>query len=1171
MYRKHPLSCLINEGLLDLREHWMFWWDLSFLEVILQSSVMRDVTKLNISCRSLGNRGAKALATQRSLSNLLTLNVADNSIGDEGATLLLASPNLSNLIAMDLSFNQFSGEGLEALVNAKSLRNLTTLNLSNNRLGSEGVKALVKTELVRKLTTLNLGNNRIGSEGVKALADSESLCNLTTLDLSQNNISQRLKKLLDSEGLSNLTIHRLKNSYINDEGIKGLVNSQYLRNLTTLKLANIDITIEGLSALANSEFLPKLTTLEIANNNIGKEGVIELTNSVNISKLTTLDLSNNILGDEGTEELVSSATLSKLTALNLSDNALGDKGAKKLANSEALSNLASLTLNNNNISKEGVKALINSTTLSNLRHLTLRGNPVVDIPERLLDDISALRTFFRLKETEQEKPLTILKAFIIGQPGVGKTTLFRALSQQPLDLGKLPRTHGADRMSIMIRVKSDLQPEVDVKLNVVDFGGQRLQMMVHSLFISEKAVYFLVLNQDSTSDNIRFWLNCIKSVIKERGDVRILPIRNPSLNQNARPLPTELLNLLVPKASEQFRVANEVTLDVQPPSLQMSNGGDTVASTDNIIQTLSYELATFPFKTGFEVHIRIAEYIRENLESLFPEPFYHTNAFNQIIKRDKVIDGLLKGSMERASIDKKLLGQFRKDVTIYLDYMGVLTKLDLSEVGSGQKDSGYIIVAPDLVQRGLYCVFPPEDELREHNSGLTTFYNRLVNPRGNGDIIGCFTKDDFSMLVKETFKESVELHGDVKEFTQELLEILCHRKLGQIIPLSGDCYMVPAYIEEAFPYDSDIQTEQIIGSWQRAQNVYVIELENLDGVIHFPSYFLYKLMVHCREDNQNVGIQYSRYAVLTDVNSIRTQRCLMRWERSTSIYVELVMYEGKIWCFGFSEDSEVSNHVEGLISAVYEGLRRFFYYDSRSTTIDISRSIPCPECMSNLTKKTELTQLNTKASIQYLDQVHLFSNRKLMEKVQSNPTEVLQCDADSLHRFYPYEIKSDLTRLHKSGQSSEVQTEQITTNELLGYVAIIYEFLHDNGLGMLKEDGSSNVALPCLFPAGDLGPTEKTMAKMVRWYYQHNGETKPPGDKFVKKSIEHLLNRIPIFRVWASIKTESQNVSLHQYYPSIKAVAEGLQHSPKRYLSVWSLMFPKVNKRHVNKSLRDKL
>ena len=1182
-------------------------------KALANSQNLLKLTSLGLRRNHIGDAGAKAIANSQNLSNLTSLDLSYNGLSIEGAKALADSQTLSNLTSFDLSDNQIGVAGVQAIVDSQSFSNLTTLALGGNKIGDEGTKALANSQILSNLTSLNLGSNGIGIEGAKAIANSQTLSKLTSLKLHYNHIEDKgAKAIADSQTFSNLTTLVLGGNKIGDEGTKALANSQILSNLTSLDLRNTDlrntdfsnnhIGDAGAQAIANSQTLSKLTYLNLQGNGIGDEGTKAIADSQTLSNLTSLDLRCNHIGAEGAKAIADAKTLSNLTSLNLELNGISDKGATSLADSQTLSKLTSLCLQGNRIVDAGVRALATSETLAGLTWLNLGSNKTSDIPLRLLDDIKALRRHFQLQQTETEQVLPIARALIIGQPGVGKSTLFRALDQQPLNLGKLPRTHGVERARIKVKVQPDQQPELDVKLNLMDFGGQRLQMMVHSLFFGDKGIYLLVINQDTQPEDIAFWLDNIQGVVTDRDNVRILPIRNPSVDQQTTPLS---LHQLAPQARQQFHLANELTLNIQTPSPPScgDSGGDSCgdsggdsgghtrdyssddrnadsreasASTANIIDTLRYELASFPFRTGFEVHIRIAEYIEENLATLFPEPFYSISAFDQLLKRDQTIKQLLSDALQRAGIDSDELGQFRKNITVYLDYMGVLTRLETTQTRGSEQTTGYIITAPELVQHGLYCVFPPEDALRDKNSALTTFYQRMTTTHESQRLVGCFSKQEFALLAQEAFQQAIRDHGDADQFTHDLLQILCHRKLGLIIPLHTGHYLVPAYIEETHPYDALTQAKQVLSSWSRSQHVYVIELANSQETIAFPSYFLYKLMVHCRQDSQHAAISYSQDGVFTDIESVRTQRCLLRWARYPSVYVELVGYQGKIWCFGFSEDPEYSGEIEDLIKAVYDGLNRFYYYISDSTGLSISRSIPCPKCLDKLasasedpSESTEQHQADITTS---LNKVFLFRNDELMTMLEKHPSKRLRCGSNPSHVFSPFQLKDDLSRRHPAGLSSVPLSDHISKSDLRSYIVTIYEFLHDQGLSSLTDKGSSD-RLPNLFPGGTIGPTDKTMAKLVRWHYDKNDLNdgkRPPSDTVCDHAIEHLVIRIPIFRHWAGITTASQNVQAAQYYEQIKQVALGLQNHPESYLQHWASVFPNAEKRVVKQKLGDK-
>jgi len=161
-----------------------------------------------------------------------------------------------------------------------------------------------------------------------------------------------------------------------------------------------------------------------------------------------------------------------------------------------------LTLLPNNISK-----------LTNLRELWLKSNSLTIIPPSLvrLEKLEtlvlngnplnpALKSAYEqglpalmayLRSLEQAEPLYETKLVLVGEGGVGKTTLLKALTGKGPKQNE-PTTHG---VSIDIHSMHLPHPEkqgVNIQFNAWDFGGQEVYRVTHQFFFSKRSVYLLV-------------------------------------------------------------------------------------------------------------------------------------------------------------------------------------------------------------------------------------------------------------------------------------------------------------------------------------------------------------------------------------------------------------------------------------------------------------------------------------------------------------------------------------------------------------------------------------------------------------------------------------------------------------------------------------------------------
>mmetsp|Transcript_27421 Transcript_27421/g.67679 ORF Transcript_27421/g.67679 Transcript_27421/m.67679 type:complete len:286 (+) Transcript_27421:25-882(+) len=146
----------------------------SKLSQILGTGTCKNLVGLDISCNSIRENGAKALANSLSAnSSIVSLDMSANAIGDEGATALSSGLAFNRTTQnLDLHACSIGDAGAKALAGVLLDGNasLAALNLKANYIGDEGATALAQA--VRKsksLRCLITASNDIGKAGQAAL------------------------------------------------------------------------------------------------------------------------------------------------------------------------------------------------------------------------------------------------------------------------------------------------------------------------------------------------------------------------------------------------------------------------------------------------------------------------------------------------------------------------------------------------------------------------------------------------------------------------------------------------------------------------------------------------------------------------------------------------------------------------------------------------------------------------------------------------------------------------------------------------------------------------------------------------------------------------------------------------------------------------------------------
>ena len=183
--------------------------------------------------------------------------------------------------------------------------------------------------------------------------------------------------------------------------------------------------------------------------------------------------------------------------------------------------------------------------LSQLKELYLNGNDITDLPPSLaqlehLEELNldgnplnpALQSAYEqglpavmayLGSLEDAEPLYESKLVLVGEGGVGKTTLLKALSGRDPRKGE-PTTHGVSIDIHSLALPHPEQENVAMQFNGWDFGGQEVYRVTHQFFFSPRAIYLVVweprlgVQQCQVED----WLNLIRLRVGDEARVIIV-------------------------------------------------------------------------------------------------------------------------------------------------------------------------------------------------------------------------------------------------------------------------------------------------------------------------------------------------------------------------------------------------------------------------------------------------------------------------------------------------------------------------------------------------------------------------------------------------------------------------------------------------------------------------
>jgi len=185
--------------------------------------------------------------------------------------------------------------------------------------------------------------------------------------------------------------------------------------------------------------------------------------------------------------------------------------------------------------------------LPSLEKLYLHGNEALGLPSDVLgptwEDIT-------LRQTNPPKPAEILdyyfqirsgsrhlneaKLILVGPGGVGKTCIVNCLVGDRFDPNE-PMTDGIRITQWMVT----LNAKEDVRLNIWEFGGQKIMHSTHQFFLTQRSLYVLVLNGRTGGEDTEaeYWLQLIESFGGESPVIVVLnKIKEYAFDLNRRAL-----------------------------------------------------------------------------------------------------------------------------------------------------------------------------------------------------------------------------------------------------------------------------------------------------------------------------------------------------------------------------------------------------------------------------------------------------------------------------------------------------------------------------------------------------------------------------------------------------------------------------------------------------------
>ncbi len=342
-----------------------------------------------------------------------------------------------------------------------------------------------------------------------------NLSRLEILNVSNNSARKFPQTLSNLQGLRFLRAsdNRIKELDVSIMSLSALeeleVEGNEIRDLPTQISRLRQLRVLGLSRnrirVLPSEVgrLINLRILSVDNNDL-RSVVPEIRK---LSVLEDLDLSNNQI-EELPDEI---GLLRKLQVLHLGGNRL----TSLPVSIGKLKNLKELHLDHNLITRLPKELGYLDETI----YLDLEGNPLEEQYDLLLERGNAA-LFSYLRSLENSTPRYEAKLLLVGEGGVGKSSLIAALRSEKF-VENRPTTHGIEIDTLKVG-----HPKIDedISLNTWDFGGQEVYRISHQFFFSQRALYLVVWKprEGQEENNIESWCRRIRLRVGDQAKVIIV-------------------------------------------------------------------------------------------------------------------------------------------------------------------------------------------------------------------------------------------------------------------------------------------------------------------------------------------------------------------------------------------------------------------------------------------------------------------------------------------------------------------------------------------------------------------------------------------------------------------------------------------------------------------------
>ncbi len=164
------------------------------------------------------------------------------------------------------------------------------------------------------------------------------------------------------------------------------------------------------------------------------------------------------------------------------------------------------------ITQEQLIEIIKKAEKEQTLELDLPNKGITQLPPEIVQQGTHAVFAFLRGQLQPGRPQWISKLLMVGEGGVGKSSLLRALHHKDFN-PQLSTTHGIEIDTLELEHPSGHIEEMTMQLKTWDFGGQDIYHAIHQFFLTNNSLFLLVWNvrHGYEQGKLYYWMDTIQA------------------------------------------------------------------------------------------------------------------------------------------------------------------------------------------------------------------------------------------------------------------------------------------------------------------------------------------------------------------------------------------------------------------------------------------------------------------------------------------------------------------------------------------------------------------------------------------------------------------------------------------------------------------------------------